>query len=454
MERYKIQKDDKRLIWKIFIPVLLENLVNTFFAIIDTGMLGHVSNADQAIAAVGINNANVNFMVCVITNFCIGATVIISHALGAGNMEKCRKTAIQMFPIMILIGAFATAVLSSCAPIILTLLGANADIKTDAISYLRIIGYGLFFQTITIYITAAFRGIGQTKIPMVYNMGAGVIKIFLNYCLISGHLGFPALRVVGAAWSTTISKAIICIVALLLYFRLDTPIRPYKDEIFRPGKSSVKEVSISGLYSAAEQVFLQSGDIITTGLISIIATTPYAAYQVAGSAQSVLWAITGAFGVTAVSVSGMAKGEGNLQKAQSVTNFIWRNALIVAFVSCVACLFFGTGFASFYTDKVEVYTLAGKLLKMLSVSFFAVATHHTLSGGMRGVDYPKYPLISSIISLWVCRVVGCIILIRVLGLGIEWVVGCLIADQTVRGIGNFIFYNKKVLKPNRLSLKK
>jgi len=432
---------------------MLESVINTLFTIMDTAMLGHVPNSTQAIASVGLNTAVINLLVCVIANFCIGTTVVISQSVGANNMEKCRKTAIQMLPIMTVIGIFATVLLSTLAPVIITLLGANDEIKADAITYLRIIGYGLVFQTVTMYITAVFRGIGQTKIPMVYNLVAGVINIIGNYCLINGHFGFPALRVAGAAWATTFAKVVICFVSLYLFFKLETPIRPYKDEIFRPGLTHVAEVCKNGAYSALEQFVLQFGAVVTTSIITVIATTPYAAYQVALSVQSMIWAVTGIFGVAATSMAGMAKGEKNMQKVQTVTNYIWKLGMIVAAALFLVYFFAGGFIASLYTDKPEVYKLTGKLLRLASPMLFGVCTHQTLAGCMRGVSYPKYPLVSALISLWLCRVIGTFIVVRLLGLGIEWVVVCATADQMSRALVNMFFYNKKIIKPNRLSLK-
>lgn len=441
--KYKITGADMRLFWKIIIPVLIENIINALFGIMDTAMLGKVDNAAEAIAAVGLTGSSVNLFVCVFTAFCVGITVKISQSYGAGNMYDCHRITAQTIPVMTLICLVLSSAMVIAAPYIIILLGARPDVAGDASDYLRIVAYGLFPQAITIITTAAFRGVGQTRIPMIYSISSGLLNVILNYILINGKLGLPAMRVAGAAWATTISKIAACIASVILLFTLDTPVKIKLRDFFRSGKEMIMPVINLGLSSGGEQVILQGGAVITTAIITVLPTATYAAYQVSVSIESIIWAISGAFCVASTSLAGMAKGEGDMKKARGIINFVWKAALVTAAAISLFYIFLGTKIALLYTDDTAVALEAGKLLRISFPMIFGIMTHQSVAGGMRGLGHPVYPLIASLISLWLFRVFGSFFCIRLMKWGVISLCIVIVFDQIARGIINLIFYRRK-----------
>ncbi len=450
MEKYKITGRDSKLFVKMVIPVLIESIINTLFGIMDTAMLGRVENASRAIAAVGITGSLINMFIVLSAAFCVGFTAKISQHYGAQEYHKCHEITAQMMPILAAIGVVITAVMSFGAPLLVRFVGANSEIFEDAVSYFRIIGYGMFFHVMAIAVTSSFRGIGQTKLPMFYNIGAGVVNVFLNYCLINGHLGFPALRVEGAAIATTVSKVFMFLAAIIAIYRMDTIVKLKIKDKMMPKKETVMPSVKLGLSSALEQVILQGGNVLTTKIISVIETLPYAAYTIASNMESMVWAISGSYATVSTTLAGMAKGEGNTAKAKAYVGMILKISLTTASALAVAYFLFGANLATLYTDDGQVASLVGQMLKIFSIMLFGIFTHQSVAGAMRGMGYMKYPLIASLISLWACRVFGCLMCVRVLGLGVMSVVVCITADQLVRAGINLLFFSKKFAKPQNM----
>jgi len=442
MEKYKLQKHDKSLFWKIFLPVLLESVINTLFGIADTAMLGHASNSAQAIASVGVNSAIINVSFNVPWAFCFGVTVCIAQAYGAKDYLKCKRATAQMLPILALIGVTVSSLMAIFAEQVVTFLGANDEIYADAVTYFRIIGYGQAFQIISCFVGSCYRGIGQNKLPMFIGISCGALNVLLNYCLINGHFGFPALRVAGAAWATTISKFIGMAASLLALFLADSTVKIRLRDIFKSGTDTIKSIMKLGSFSALEQLLIQGGYVLTTAITTVIPTAPYAAYQISLSAETMIWAVTNAFCAASTTLSGMAKGEGDLKKMKARVMFVWRVAVIFALVMGACYFFFGEGISSVYSEDADICHTSGILLKISWITLLAVATHQTLAGGMRGISHPKYPLISSGVSLWLFRVLVCFICVRLLGFGVISVVACTAADQVLRATLNMIFFKK------------
>lgn len=453
MEHYKITGSDRKLFIKMVIPIMIESVINTLFGIMDTAMLGRVDNASQAISAVGITGSLINMFIVLSAAFCVGFTAMISQNYGAQKYHECHAITAQMMPIMALAGIFITALMSFGAPMLVRFVGANSEIYDDAVMYLRIIGYGMFFHVMAIAITSAFRGVGQTKLPMFYNIGAGIINVFFNFCLINGNLGFPALRVEGAAIATTISKVFMFLAAVIAIYRIDSIVKLKIKDKMMPKKETIMPSVKLGLSSLLESVILQGGNVLTTKIISVIETLPYAAYSVSLSMESMVWAISGSYGTVSTTLAGMAKGEGNMAKAKSYVGMILKIAITTAAGLALIYFFFGRQLADLYTDETQVAILVGQMLKIFCVMLFGIFTHQTVSGAMRGMGFMKAPLIASLISLWSCRVLGCFLSVRVFGLGIMAVVICCTGDQILRAGINLFFFKKKFYSKKEISVK-
>lgn len=441
-----LSAEDKRLFWRILIPVLIENMVNTLFGVVDTMMLKRAENATAAIAAVGVTVASINLAVCVATAFCSGFTVVIAQRCGAGDYAACRRTSRVSLPIMGAVGILLTVGGVLLAPQLIRLLGANSEIAADATLYFRIISAGFFSQIMTVTVCAVFRGIGQTRLPMMFNVAAGILKVFLNYCLINGRLGFPAMRVAGAALSTTITKLLTCVAGLWLLLGTRSLVCPKGNgswgslQDYLPTRRVMFPVLQVGIFSGAEQLVLQGGNVVNTAILTVIATTPYAGYQVSASVEELAWALSGGLSIAVTSMAGMLLGRGKVDQISSLTRLVMRYSLILS--GGVAALFFfcGRAMGSLFSDDPEVIRICALLLRLYCLPAVAIFVHRTFSGVLCGISHPQGPLIASLISLWIFRVAGGFLSVRLWQMGVVAACVCNGLDQISRATLDGIFY--------------
>jgi len=203
---YKLTRGDVRFFLSIMLPALVELLLSQVFGMIDTIMLGRLPDSAGVLAAVGITTSPINLVVCVVTAFCIGTTATIAIATGAGKHEEARSTARQSLMLLGLIGVVLKVFCMAFAGPIIRFAGAKDEIFAGAVTYYRLIAAGFFFQSVTISITAALRGVGITRIPLLYNLSSAALNVVLNYIMIYGKLGLPPMGIAGAALATTVSK--------------------------------------------------------------------------------------------------------------------------------------------------------------------------------------------------------------------------------------------------------
>ena len=130
-------------------------------------------------------------------------------------------------------------------------------------------------------------GSGNTKIAMTTNVVSNAVNVFLNYCLIQGHFGFPALGVVGAAIATVAGTVVACIMSVASLFRNKSFVQiPFiKANNVKPESKYVKELGpVAGTF-LGENLLTRLGMMITSAMTARIGTAPYAAHLVGIAAR-------------------------------------------------------------------------------------------------------------------------------------------------------------------------
>ena len=161
-----------------------------------------------------------------------GPGIFISQYFGSGDDEHLRQSFRFKFLVVGLITVLAILVVALFKESIISLVFSNDEVNeeiaiNEAIKYINVMLYSLPFFAISQVLSTSLREIGKTIFPMISGIVAILVNVFLNYSLIFGNFGFPALGVEGAAIATTISRVIE--MGILLFIVL------YKKMIFVKG---------------------------------------------------------------------------------------------------------------------------------------------------------------------------------------------------------------------------
>lgn len=283
----RLAKSDKKEFYKIIFPSMIEILFLQCFSFVDSMMVGHMPDSTTAVAALSLCGAPINLTVCVAAAFFIGTTAAIARNYGAEKIDEVRNTAFQTTLLSFLLGIIITSATYLLSGQIMGFVCKGSEAYEIAAMYYRINTIGFLFQIVTINITAAFRGVGITKIPMIYNLFGNAVNVVLNYVLIYGKFGFEPMQVKGAAVATVVSKFAIFIIAVPAWIMKETPVKPSGSVTIKPCRSLSEYVFPIGLTSAGEQLILQSGATITSKIISTLPTNDIAACSISGSVESI-----------------------------------------------------------------------------------------------------------------------------------------------------------------------
>lgn len=210
----------RRTIFVLALPVALQSLLQAFLGMADVAMVSGLGG--NAVAAVGLA-AKLQFLLLVLMFGVASACgILIAHYKGAGNDEACRR----VLAIALVVGAVLVlpfVVMFAVSRWWLPWINPDADVVRLATQYLMITAPILFMVQTILTFEAALRSVGQTMASLFFGAFGVLLNILLNYILIFGKLGFPAMGVAGAAWATLISRALQMLAYLLwIYWQQHT----------------------------------------------------------------------------------------------------------------------------------------------------------------------------------------------------------------------------------------
>lgn len=379
-------------------PSTVEGSLMSIIGSVDTMMVGTLGAA--SIAAVGLTSQPRMIMLVLAQAVCIGTTALCARRKGADDQEAANSCLSQSLAIITVIGILMTLIGFFGAEWLVTLGGANEDTLELSTTYFKVISLAFLPSCWQLCICAAMRAIGKTRVTMVTNITANLVNVCLNYVLINGKLGFPALGVKGAAIATatgTVTASIICIVVVLRkggYYRLRLPKfdRVTLSGLFRVGSSSM-----------VETVCLRAGFLMLARLIAGIGTNAFAAYQIVSQVTSLSFTLGDGVSTAGTSLVGQSLGAKRKDLAMAHAGVAYRIGIMVSLGLMLVITLFSRQIALLFTTDEEI--IRGVTMSLYVVIFAMIPQNGRviLSGALRGAGDVKFVAVCALLSVTLLR---------------------------------------------------
>jgi putative MATE family efflux protein len=305
-------KDRRKAIWAIAVPIMGGMMSQNILNLVDIGMVGRLG--DAALAATGIGSFSNYMAIAFIIGLSAGVQALAARRLGE---ERHSETAVPLnggLILALLLGIPTCFVLWHATPWAFGFLTGDPAVAELGIPYLQV----RLLSMMAVGMNFSFRGywsaIHMTGIYLRTIVCMHVINIFLNWVLIFGNLGAPAMGVFGAGLATTISLY----VGTILYFVF--AIRHASDKGFlhqRPSRSMLWQQFKLSLPSSIQQLFFAAGLVALVWIVGKIGTAEVAAINVLMTFH--ITAILPAFGIALATTTlvGNALGRKNVEDAEA-----------------------------------------------------------------------------------------------------------------------------------------
>ncbi|MCD8117757.1 MAG: MATE family efflux transporter [Oscillospiraceae bacterium] len=391
---------------KFMLPVLLANLLQAMYSAVDLMVIGRFAAADTlqlANAAVGTGSMIMVMVTFVITGLAMGATVVLGQYIGAQDRENASRVIGSTICIFVVLAALLTLIMELLAPAFAARMNAPSVEMTTL--YIRICGGGLFFITAYNVISGIFRGIGNSRLPLLFVGIACVVNIALG--LITVYV--LHWDVAGVAVSTITAQAVSVLHSLLVIKRTALPF-DVSPRLIRFHRGLTGKILKAGVPLAFLDLLTNLSFVVINSVANQLGPDAAAwagiasGYSVDNKLTTFTMIIPTAFLQSMAVFTAQNVGAGNRDRIQKGLRYILITAVGVGILLALLCEFGGAAMASVFTDDAETIYYAAQYLKGYAADCLICATMLTLLGYFNGCGHSTFVLVQGLIGSFVVRI--------------------------------------------------
>lgn len=342
------QGNPLRLLLLFSIPVLLGNIFQQLYNMVDTIIVGRCLGY-QALAAVG-TTGSLNFLVLGFVNgLTSGFAVPVAQRFGAGDEEEMRKAEAGA----VVLGAGFTVVLTLLSIVtagpLLRLIHTPDDIMGDAVRYITIIYAGIAATMAYNMLACFLRAIGDSRTPLCFLILSSLLNIVLDLLLIRA----AGMGVAGAALATVISQAVSALLCLVYIWKRYRILHLSKRDFKLSGKLYKRHLAIS-LPMAFQFSVTAIGTVVVQGALNLFGTAKIAAFTAASKAEQLVTQPAVTFGIAMANYSGQNLGAGKTERIKEGVGKCTLLTLLCAAVSMLVLFLFGAPLTKLFLTAEEM----------------------------------------------------------------------------------------------------
>ncbi len=427
----------KNKLVKIFVPIMLSNLIAQIQMFIDRIFLGRMDILYMS--AVGNATAPMWTTMSFVFSLSMGASILISQSVGEKDIEKAKDYAASMIKLHNFIPVLLFFFWTFGSPFVFRLMGVSENVMKPCVTYTRL--YAPVYLIIGLWASysVVFQTSNYTKPLVAYGIIRSVLNIILDYLLIFGKFGFPRMEIAGAALGTTIAEYIGAI--YLFYVTISK-----KDKFFTsPGLKRILSAKVKpylksiklGVPTACEDLLWNVGNLCIIRILNTIDERAAGIYSMVFTVEILFVVIIGAIGSGTLTLTGEATGAKDLKLYRSVvkTSVKW-SFLVAAFALIFVSIFPRLTLSLFTTDK-EVIEMSVIYIILVATNLFGKSGNIIIGNGIRGYGDTKWMFFTQ--ALGTAGVIGLACLcVFVFKLGMLGVFIAVLCDEAVRALVNFV----------------
>ncbi len=415
-------------------PSIVESFFVAFAGLVDSLMVSALGSDTVAAVGLTVQPKFVGLALFIALNVAISALV----ARRRGEQKQGEANAILYTAVIFIILAaiMISILLVVYAGPIMELCGSTPETHDAAVAYFRIIMGGMIFNCIQMGINSAQRGAGNTKITMRTNLTSNLVNIGLNYLLIEGHLGFPALGIRGAALATVLGTVVASIMSIMSIMKRDGFISiPFiLQNRIRPSLRVLSHLIKMGYSVFIEQLLMRVGFMMTAIMAADQGNAAMAAHQVGMNIMGLTFSFGDGLQAAAVALIGRSLGEGKPELAKEYGNTCKMMGGIISL--CLAVIYFLGArplYALFFQEENIIAIGVNIMYVIILVVIFQIR-QVIYMGCLRGAGDTLYTAIASTICVTLIRTAVSYLCGYTLGFGIIGIWMGVLGDQVFRYI--------------------
>ncbi|MFH7016234.1 MATE family efflux transporter [Flavobacterium sp. FlaQc-47] len=432
----------KKAVILLAIPMVLEMMMESVFALVDLYFVGHLEHSSFAIQTVGLTESVLTIIYSVAIGMSMAATAVVARRIGEKDPVAAAKAGMQAIIVAFLIISIISILGVINAKEILILMGASQEAAEHGYLFTQIMTGSSLVIMLLFLINGIFRGAGNAAIAMKSLWLANICNIILCPVLINGFGPIPAFGLTGAAIATTLGRSIGVLYQVYHLF-FGNGILKIKISYFAPDFKQIKALVKIAAPGVLQFVIASCSWIF---LAQLVATTGgdhgSAGYQTA--LRIMMFFILPAWGLSnaAATLVGQNLGAKQIDRAEKSVYTTARYNVIFMTTIMLITLCFGKYIVSFFTNDELVRTIAIEALQIMSVGFIFYGIGMVLINTFNGAGDTWTPTGINFFGFWLFQIPLAYVLAKHFNMGPKGVFIAIPVAETAITVASIFFYKR------------
>lgn len=429
----------RRAIFMLSIPMILEMLMESIFALVDTFYVSRVSV--NAVATIGLTESVITLVYAVAIGLSMAATAVVARRVGEKDLKGASEASVQVIFLGILIAAIISVIGIVYAKDILALMGAETDLINEGYGYTQILLGGNVTIMLLFLINAIFRGAGNASIAMWALILSNGLNIILDPMFIFGFGPIPEFGVKGAAIATTIGRGTAVLFQLAVLFYGWSKIKiAFNDIKVKIGVMlNLIRVSLGGI---GQFLIATSSWVFLMRIMSEFGSDVVAGYTIA--IRVMMFTLMPSWGMSNAAATLVGQNLG-AQKPDRAETSVWKtgkyNAIFMGLVSIIYVVF-ASQIIKLFNTQPEVVRYGSLCLMIIAAGYIFYAYGMVIIQSFNGAGDTKTPTYINFVCFWLFQLPFAYLLAIVFEVGPKGVFWAITLAEVLIAIIGMIWFKK------------
>lgn len=398
----KYIKRDPEL-WKMLIcigmPIAVQNLLTSLTQMMDTIMLGELG--DIPLTASSLANQFFFIFSLFIFGMCGGGSILTAQYWGKKELEPIKTIMAMVLRGVMMVAVVAMVGIYLFPAQVMGIYTSDVVVIEEGVKYLRIVAPIYVFFGMSCTLTTLFRSIEIVKLAVIANLMTLCVNVTLNYILIFGKLGMPALGLEGAAYATLIARFMELVVVIIYVFCIEKELKFTWKCFLKKDKLLLSDLRRYCIPVVTNELVWSVGISMQTALFGHLSTLAVSANTIISVVQNLATLVIFGVAHAACVIVGKTIGEGNVSLARQRAKSIEIFAVMLGVIAALLILLGRDFMVDFYNVEEATKVLAKEMLLVAAVIVLFISYGGTsIIGTLRGGGDAKFCLIVEVIALW------------------------------------------------------
>lgn len=387
-----------KLIWQFAIPMLLGNVFQQLYNVVDSWVVGNYLGK-EALSAVGASFPLIFLLISLVIGIAMGSTIIISQYFGAKDYEKVKVSIDTLYIIMFFASLLVTGIGLIFSRQIFELIKLPEEVIPDAILYFNIFMSGSVFMFGFHGTSAILRGLGDSKTPLYFMIISTLVNIVLDLLFVVKF----EMGIEGVAYASVIAQSGALLTAIIYLNKTHKLIRisflrlKFDKDIF------IKSVKI-GIPSGLQQTFVALGMLALFRIVNDFGTETIAAYSVAARIDSFASMPAMNFAAAMGAFVGQNMGANKQERVKDGMIATLRMTGVISISISFLVIFFARELMAFFSTDAGVIASGETYLQVVGGFYIIFSSMFVINAVFRGSGDTLMPMFITLFALWIIRV--------------------------------------------------